>query len=896
DTLYVIVVDQVLPATANPRITLVTDPLVDSSAMDRDTLPLKPIPGKPGAYVAIIPVDKAGATVPGNGHLRLANGDQITATYLDPVDTESPAVANAGYGVPPILTATLEFTNAAGTPVTAGSFYSPLEGKLYLTYTDDWLDGTRPNKTATLTIQNQGNAPGDSETLVMTLVPAEVRGTRGVWKGSINLKDGLAITPANGTVETYILGKVTATVTSHNPDGSAGPAVSDMIQVAYGDEIARIGIVDAKDSTLPIGRATDNLIVKLNEQSLSSGTDTLTVRLRCRGTGDEVLVKVIEVSPGVYVSQSIPKGEGPAANDGTLTCRESDVLKATYTDPVHNTQGELSLTILSPVTTVITYTTTAEPFTSISAVEENKAKSFRVVVDAFGKNTKAIDVITVYFTTVQGELDSVLAVETDVHSQKFVGIMPIAFTLTDPEKHNGRLEGKLAGLGVDNRIIATGKVNVDGVETSKPITLVAAFVQGKPAYIKDANLDGRADQVFIQFPRKLGHLPDTVEAQWNTESSDFKSVAGDKISFYNGDSTLVVADFSANPWPLHVTAIPPGQIPKVRLPKDDGLFLGQIISLNDSIGPMIISAIKIPAEVNDLDPNATGYNHDTLQIQLSEPIRSGSTTGLTDMLRFSQKGCGDYEGSVAILAVTEPEYDPVTQTYRVVVEHISSTAPLKGDCVFLNGHPNKVEDLKDNLPARVGVTLDGNDRKKRIQLFRGYPPVAGLDPNSPKKYYQVATQDPMDGKTGYVNKDGELTWIPPKGFSSDAKDFQSYIPKRVEDEVTGETETKIFESFPTAWSALQVVSSSRYIAKVSIFDNLGNFVRSFDYSFGYQGELTNSERRYRGAFVSWIPWNQRDRKGQRVGQGVYVWRVVFTYEKGKQEIMYTRTGITGQTR
>jgi hypothetical protein len=35
----------------------------------------------------------------------------------------------------------------------------------------------------------------------------------------------------------------------------------------------------------------------------------------------------------------------------------------------------------------------------------------------------------------------------------------------------------------------------------------------------------------------------------------------------------------------------------------------------------------------------------------------------------------------------------------------------------------------------------------------------------------------------------------------------------------------------------------------------------------------------------------KDRKKQTVGQGVYVWKVVFVFETGKQEIQYTRTGI-----
>ena len=93
--------------------------------------------------------------------------------------------------------------------------------------------------------------------------------------------------------------------------------------------------------------------------------------------------------------------------------------------------------------------------------------------------------------------------------------------------------------------------------------------------------------------------------------------------------------------------------------------------------------------------------------------------------------------------------------------------------------------------------------------------------------------------------------------------------------------------------SLQVITSTAYIAKISIFDNLGHFVRTMTQSFGGNGELRNRLRTVEGGQVSFLVWDMLDYTGARVGQGVYVWKVSFTFlEKNKKaEVRYTRTGV-----
>ena len=93
-------------------------------------------------------------------------------------------------------------------------------------------------------------------------------------------------------------------------------------------------------------------------------------------------------------------------------------------------------------------------------------------------------------------------------------------------------------------------------------------------------------------------------------------------------------------------------------------------------------------------------------------------------------------------------------------------------------------------------------------------------------------------------------------------------------------------------------SSTAYLARITIFDNLGHFVRSMTQSFGHNGELRNRLRTVEGGQVSFLVWDMKDHTGSKVGQGVFVWKVNFTFtEKNKKsEVRYTRTGVLRQAK
>jgi hypothetical protein len=135
-----------------------------------------------------------------------------------------------------------------------------------------------------------------------------------------------------------------------------------------------------------------------------------------------------------------------------------------------------------------------------------------------------------------------------------------------------------------------------------------------------------------------------------------------------------------------------------------------------------------------------------------------------------------------------------------------------------------------------------------------------------------------------------VNWIPPVGFDkNNPTGFNPYTANL--NEGTVGTETGGIDEIPTNISAVQVVSKEPYIAQISIYDGLGNFVRKSTQAFGFRGELQNTDRIVPKGRVGYLVWDQRDSKGQLAGNGVYVWKVQFQFKGGKQEVQYTRTGI-----
>jgi hypothetical protein len=140
-----------------------------------------------------------------------------------------------------------------------------------------------------------------------------------------------------------------------------------------------------------------------------------------------------------------------------------------------------------------------------------------------------------------------------------------------------------------------------------------------------------------------------------------------------------------------------------------------------------------------------------------------------------------------------------------------------------------------------------------------------------------------------------VEWIPPADWPAGyVPGVSVYRPEAhsPSDPAKGQDPAK-HGSMPLGIGTVQVVSTGEYVADVSIFDNLGNWVKSFSQSFGFRGELVNGDRRAKNGkgLVSFLVWDLKDAHGRKVGNGAYVWKIGFRFKTGKQEIRYVRTGV-----
>lgn len=888
---YLAVRDEILPAGTVPSLAVETAPRIGSGRKaDKESLTLKGNPAVPGLYVFAIDLALSSTAVIGDGKIQVVLEDMLKATYLDPMDAEDPAVATAGFGIAPEIEAVLQFTDKAGTPWPAGAKIDPATGFLYLSFTDDWVNGQIGKQTAVITIVNQGGiSPGDSESLSLDLAPARHTGSTGVWVGAIPLRGSPEIAKGNGRADTYILGQVSARVASHDKLGTAGSLVSDAVEVAYPDQEAVLGLEGTRGPGAAIGRDEGSIRVTLKDQSFSDGIDTLHADLSCGESRDRVAdVLLIEKSgePGTYVSVDVPKAEGAAIADGTLQCSARDMIKAGYADPVYGGMKEVQVLLDEPISMNLRFSRNADGSDTLSVARDAEAGSFYAILRAQSPSAARVDTLAIVMTTPQGERETFRAVETGAFTHTFVARIPFAFAAAF-SVGNGSLEGRLDPALSENRVTATGTVTLQGAQTAAAIILISAYISASHAWIKDMDGDGAADRVCVEFSKRLPRLPAGFEAQWNREASSFLTPG--TLSFLDADSLIVMADYSGNPYPAGLTSIPSGQSPKARLPVD-ALFQGRMPALEDSIGPVILAAEKHPHDLNTLIPNDPAFFHDTLYVTVSEALKAA--TDSRQMLKFAIS-CSEYAQAITVSAISDPTVDAANPLrYRVILDNSAGATPQAGNCVFLNADAGKFSDLQGNSLPRHGVTLEGINGRNVIQEMRGFPPVAGLDPN--KAGYQVAVQDTRDAdRKPYSTQGGEgwqVLWIPPVGFQ-EGRGFDPYRLEGFDRPGRNERETATPVEMPKGISAIQVVATSAYVAQITIFDMYGNVVAHSVQAFGGRGELNNLARATSKGMAGFLIWDQKDRFGQKAGQGVYVWKVLFRFETGKNEVRYVRTGL-----
>jgi hypothetical protein len=801
----------------------------------------------------------------------------------------------------------LQFVDKAGKPVDPNAMYSPANDTVYLVYTDDYNAGKDP-VTFNVTVKNRrGTAAGDAETFT-GIVPAR-NGITGVWTLAIPLQESPGI-PGDKKLEVYWLGEITATVASHTrnqiPDGNS---VTASLNVAYPDKPETVKVSSCPDGSTPITRTTTCITVKATDQSFTRNLDTVWAEVKCDLSGDVISkVALIEQPDGSYKSSNIVKNEtGLNAADNVLTCKSTDNITVTYFDEVYNKKAtdKAAWSGDAPQDLLFAQPGTLGP--KLTTVTDGQIPGNAFVVVGMGPSpTVGVkDTILVTLTTDQGDQEVLTATETDVNSNVYTVPGSFAFQTTPAVPGSGVIEAFLDPAKSVASVKVTGTAVINGKAYSTEMLLKPSLNIATKAYIKDSDGDGRGDKVYIVFSRPLEAAPATVTPlYWNQLDEAHRFPGTPKsITIDPAHPNTVVVDLSNSPFPAGVTSIPAGALAPIATLPSDNVFAGQKPAIADSMGPVIIKAVSHPFNAVKSDVNGQNQVVDTLFVTVSEPLRTkGDWQDLVRVGAATPDGkCKDYGATLQVVPDGIPTPDGAGTTYTIMVNHDTGPQPVKGECLYLNVS-GTYTDINTNLPPIHGEVIDGIIPPIVIGV-QGYPPVAGLDPHGPG--FVLVNNDPRDGSTGGhfsdpYNGSYEVVWIPPADWpASYTPNFTVYVPERhsVTDPIVPGQDPQIRRPMPSDISAIQVITSSAYVADVAIYDNLGNFVTTFRQSFGYRGEMNNVlQRKVPGGWLSFLAWNLKDSRGLKVGNGVYVWKVVFSFKTGKQEIRYIRTGVTRNNR
>lgn len=866
----------------------------------------------PGTFLAQVPVVRGTKSPDVAGTLQVSAGaDLVNAVFVDPIFKDSYR-GDVGFGQDVQESAVLEFVRQDGTLVPPDEIWNPDLGKVYLRYSDDWLAGidslvhTREAKINIVNKRSGAVVGTDEEDVTLTL--ASNTATRGTWLGSVELRDRATTSVRNDTLETYYRGEAVATMVPHTNKGVIGGAeVSDQIVIAYPNKPAEILIKDTAGGD--VDRADPRVVITVRDQeNTKSGDNSITVTVSCDATGDRINSVKLTWNGTEYVSvPPIIKAEGgEVKNDSILVCRSTDRIVVTFPDPVHN-ETKVADVRWSDQKAAKLFFASAKDSSAITSVADGVDNKFLVIVEGLSPTRDKADTIDVVLTTTQGEKLTVKAIETGLLTGIFRVEVSYQFITRDPDPTDNRLDANINRDQRNNRVIVTAEATIDGSKVKAELALFSAYNMVVKSYIKDSDGNGRADKAYFVFDKKLARLPSSMEeVAWNEEGERFRQKAGaSMISFLNDDSNVVVVDFTKSQFGANLTHIPSGRKPYGLFPTDN-LFGGQLALLADSVGPVPVTAVKRPSNLNSYSVSATEkrFYPDTLIVTVSEALKT--STSWDAIARFS-KGCAAYDQSAPLRLAQAPEQnssDPLTWTL-IVDNSPQAQIPLVGDCIFLETD-GRYTDREGNRPSPLGVPITGENPKLVIRDFRGFPPVAGVDPGSPG-FTVVNNNTKKDGSstenrwsTQSGNGSWQVVWIPPVGFDEckSANDImkcmQSKVPDGYDAKATPkrDIENQSFAHMPVAnFSAVQVIATGRYIARVNIYDNFGVHVRSFVQAFGFWGEEKNPWRATDKGLRSFIVWDLKDKNGQMAGQGVYVWKVNFSFSDKKSEVMYTRTGV-----
>ncbi|MBF0433098.1 MAG: hypothetical protein HQK83_17600 [Fibrobacteria bacterium] len=919
--LYVVVEDAVFdPTRLDEYVVTLSNKKGEgnTSPADREVYKLQEI--TPGKYGITVSVNQSPPVQSGNGSFEIRIGDELKVSYVNPI-TQTEYSDIIGYGVPTQMPGQVMFTNkdwSMPTALMAGGIWDAGSGNVYITYSDDYIPSVSVKQALVSIVNTDALGRKFSDTELISLRFIQKQGELGIWGAAVELADSPVSISGDGILQLYFKGKIMAIVATHL-NGSAeileGDSAKASLITARGNSEENLKITDPINNLEP-GRSSSLVQVCVTDQVFSEASvDTVLLdKIECASSGDrleDIALVQTSLAEGKYCA-TVLKEEAVSGTltDDILHCQDIDNIVVVYRDPIYGTEATGQVTIMDPtITRIGFYDLQGNPVSNWSEAEGNQL-AIRLTAKSPGLYTA--DTLKVKLQSDSGDSLDVLVYETAVNSGVFEGLFYLGFG-EEINLRNNIIEGTLNLVSAFNSMIVT--VRKGNARSS--LTIEGAYVPVKRAWIVDGNSDGQADSIYISFAGVITELPKEITSiDWNGEGLQGYSASYNildplqsEIGYVNGDLSTIavllpgVLDKSLSLFPQGVTAIDNANPPELTLP--DGIwFQGQSAVIEDGIGPVVVSATKSPSD-DSYYKDAEGYlqkQPDTLVITLSEKIRPLHSAGNPwDSLFLFMSPNMERSDAYPLISISgfRPQVQgPDSLVWTFIVDNGSDNIkPRVNDLLFLNpAAPYADASPAANTPQGLPQTITGVENPNPINNSNIFVPVTGSSLADPRS---ISANLYIDGNGKVLlgrdvvmvtNEDGGYSyarhWVKPVGLQNDGTVSPSGdLCGSGIIEIRGNTE------YPeNCLSTVQVLSTDRYMAEITIFDHLGKFVHQSIQSFGYCGELENPVRRSPQGLKSWLVWNQKDLQENYVGSGVYIWRVKFTSSSGKYIGVY-RQGI-----
>jgi len=409
----------------------------------------------------------------------------------------------------------------------------------------------------------------------------------------------------------------------------------------------------------------------------------------------------------------------------------------------------------------------------------------------------------------------------------------------------------------------------------------------------DGDGDGRVDSIFILFGTILTFIPDSITSiNWPEEGLDDRTAFAIQISLA-GDSLLLI-DFENDPFS-------PGQTSaSLVLPPQLTLPAGQILEIEDKVGPILLEAEIIPPDFKRyiLESDASGTIRqfpDTLVLRVSESLTALAVPEPWLNILGYDPECSGGEGEIMPVTAAPLVDTGDDKILKIPIwPNALGTKIGEGDCVWLNDSGSYV-DAFGNLPSDVQIEVQGivggtfdNFYTSLLLPLIGSSNSISNEIVMPPGDGEIPLVDDWGNIVDFVQSGVETDWIPPVYMNEDG-----LIDERAAENCHPVKDPNPApRPFPVnCLSAVGVYSDAAYTAQVGIFDNLGKFIQASTQTFGFCGELEDPNRVRPGGYASFLIWNQRDAKGILVGNGVYIIKITYKFQNGNFRTEVFKQGI-----